>query len=51
MKLKQTYNEELETILMQLTDDELMEWFKTNELVCANPNLLEVIQLDLLESV
>lgn len=44
MKKIHTYNEELENKLMMLTDDQLMEWFKNNEL--DKKDLLELIVID-----
>lgn len=42
-KTKYRYNEDLETYIMMMTDDQFIEWLKHNEVVYDNPNLLEVM--------
>lgn len=42
-KNKFKYNDELETMLIMMDDDEFIEWLETNEIIYNNPNLLEVM--------
>lgn len=48
MKTKHNYNDELETFLMFMSDDEYFEWLKTNEIEYET-TLLDLILKDKLE--
>lgn len=43
MKTIHKFSEEIENLLINLSDDELTIWFETNTIEYDNPNLLEVI--------
>lgn len=43
MKVQHKYDDDLETMLMFLSDDEFLSWLQTNEILYKNPNLLEVM--------
>lgn len=43
MKNKYKFNEDLESVLIMMSDDEFIEWLEHNEITYNNPNLLEVM--------
>lgn len=49
-KTKHKYNEELESLLITMDEDQFSEWLKTNEIEYENPSLLQVMLLSGIDS-